>query len=82
MRDNCDFSNGIKNPYASQLKKQITVNVGADTVNYFKPGTSSDEYALSRETLEALEEARHLAHDPNARSYSSFAELLSELDDE
>ncbi len=36
MRDNYDFSNGIKNPYASQLKKQITINLDAETVEYFK----------------------------------------------
>lgn len=36
MRDNYDFSNGVKNPYAAQLKKQITINLDADTVEYFK----------------------------------------------
>ena len=28
MRDNYDFSNGIKNPYADRLKKQITILTG------------------------------------------------------
>ncbi len=36
MRDNYDFSCGVKNPYASQLKKQITINLDAETVDYFK----------------------------------------------
>ena len=36
MRDNYDFSSGVKNPYASQLKKQITINLDAETVEYFK----------------------------------------------
>lgn len=36
MRDNYDFSNGIKNPYAAQLKKQVTINLDAETVSYFK----------------------------------------------
>ena len=36
MRDNYDFSNGVKNPYAGQLKKQVTINLDAETVDYFK----------------------------------------------
>ena len=36
MRDNYDFSDGVKNPYAPQLKKQITINLDAETVDYFK----------------------------------------------
>ena len=36
MRENYDFSNGVRNPYAIQLKKQITINLDAETVEYFK----------------------------------------------
>lgn len=36
MRDNYDFSNGVKNPYVAQLKKQVTINLDAETVEYFK----------------------------------------------
>ena len=36
MRDNYDFSNGIKNPYPPRLKKQVTINLDAETVDYFK----------------------------------------------
>lgn len=36
MRDNYDFSNAIKNPYAKKLKKQITINIDGDTIEYFK----------------------------------------------
>ena len=36
MRDEYDFSNGIKNPYAKLLKKQITVNINETAINYFK----------------------------------------------
>ena len=36
MRDHYDFTDGIKNPYAGQLKKQITINLDAETVDYFK----------------------------------------------
>ncbi len=36
MRDNYDFSNSVKNPYAKQLKKQITIRIDEDTIKYFK----------------------------------------------
>lgn len=38
MRDSYDFSNGIKNPYADRLKKQITITIRVDdyVVDYFK----------------------------------------------
>ena len=36
MRENYDFSNAKKNPYAKRLKKQITINLDADTIDYFK----------------------------------------------
>ena len=36
MRADYDFSNGIKNPYADKLKKQITIRLDDEVVNYFK----------------------------------------------
>ena len=36
MRDEYDFTNAVKNPYAKKLKKQITINIDADTIDYFK----------------------------------------------
>ena len=36
MRDEYDFSNAEKNPYAKRIKKQITINIDADTIGYFK----------------------------------------------
>lgn len=36
MRDEYDFSKGEKNPYATQLKRQVTINLDAETVDYFK----------------------------------------------
>lgn len=36
MRDEYDFSNGRKNPYAAQLKRQITINIDGGTIDYFK----------------------------------------------
>ena len=31
-----DFSKDRKNPYTNKLKKQITINIDADTIDYFK----------------------------------------------
>lgn len=36
MRDEYDFSKGVRNPYAAQLKRQVTINLDASTVDYFK----------------------------------------------
>ena len=36
MRDEYDFSKAVKNPYAKHVKRQITINLNADTVDYFK----------------------------------------------
>lgn len=36
MRDNYDFSNARKKPYAERLKQQVTINLNRETVDYFK----------------------------------------------
>lgn len=36
MRKEYDFSSSRKNPYASQLKKQITIRLDEDAIAYFK----------------------------------------------
>ena len=36
MRDHYDFSQGIKNPYADKLKKQITIRLDDQVIDYFK----------------------------------------------
>ncbi len=36
MRENYDFSKSKRNPYAKRLKKQITIRIDGDTINYFK----------------------------------------------
>ncbi len=36
MRDDYDFSDSMPNPYAKQLKKQITIRLGTDVIAYFK----------------------------------------------
>ena len=36
MRNEYDFSKSKKNPYASQLKKQITIRLDEDSIAFFK----------------------------------------------
>ena len=36
MRKEYDFSNSVKNPYAKKLKKQISIKIEVDTIDYFK----------------------------------------------
>ena len=36
MRTEYDFSNARKNPYAAQLKKQITIRLDEESIAYFK----------------------------------------------
>ena len=36
MRKSYDFSKAEKNPYISKLKKQITIRLDEDTIDYFK----------------------------------------------
>ncbi|MBM3377714.1 MAG: BrnA antitoxin family protein [Betaproteobacteria bacterium] len=36
MRKEYDFSSAQRNPYASQLKKQITIRLDEDSIDYFK----------------------------------------------
>lgn len=36
MRDDYDFSKSTKNPYTKKLKKQVTIRLDEDTIEYFK----------------------------------------------
>ena len=36
MREEYDFSNSIKNPYAKKVKKQISIRIETNTIDYFK----------------------------------------------
>lgn len=49
MRDDYDFSNGVKNPYAKKLKKQITIRVDEDAIDYFK--ALSEELGMPYQSL-------------------------------
>jgi uncharacterized protein (DUF4415 family) len=35
MRDEYDFSNAKPNPYTKKLRKQITIRIDTDTIDYF-----------------------------------------------
>ena len=49
MRDEYDFSGARKNPYEKKLKKQITINLHADTIDDFK--AQSDQSGIPYQTL-------------------------------
>ena len=36
MKKNYDFSKARSNPYAKQLKRQVTIRLDAETIRYFK----------------------------------------------
>ena len=41
MREEYDFTNARKNPYTQKLKKQITINIDSDTIQFFKDMANS-----------------------------------------
>ena len=64
MRDNYDFSNGIKNPYADKLKKQITIRLDDTVIDYFK--NMAEETGMPYQNiinyylLDCVKEKKHL----------------------
>ena len=42
MRKEYDFSDAVRNPYAKYFRKQVTMRLGTDVIEYFK--------ALAKET--------------------------------
>ncbi len=49
MREEYDFSNARKNPYAKKLKKQITINIDSETIDYFK--AKAEQSGIPYQTL-------------------------------
>lgn len=49
MRDNYDFSKGVRNPYAKKLKKQLTIRLDSETIAYFQ--RLAEELAIPYQTL-------------------------------
>ena len=41
MKEEYAFSNAVKNPYAKKLKKQITINIDSEAIDYFKTQAAS-----------------------------------------
>jgi len=36
MKKSYDFSKSVKNPYLKKAKKQLTIRIDEDTINYFR----------------------------------------------
>ena len=49
MRDEYDFSNAKKTPYAAQLKRRVTIRIDGPTIDYFK--ALADETGIPYQTL-------------------------------
>jgi predicted DNA binding CopG/RHH family protein len=49
MRKQYDFSAARKNPYAAQLKKQITIRLDEESIAYFK--TISEDVGIPYQSL-------------------------------
>ena len=49
MRKEYDFSKARKNPYAAQLKKQVTIRLDEESISYFK--SLSDEVGIPYQSL-------------------------------
>jgi len=49
MKEEYDLSDTRKNPYAKKLKKQITINIDTDTIDYFK--VQSETSGIPYQTL-------------------------------
>ena len=49
MRKNYDFTKARRNPYASRLKRQVTIRLDDQTIQYFK--SISQECGIPYQTL-------------------------------
>jgi uncharacterized protein (DUF4415 family) len=49
MREEYDFSESVPNPYAKKLKKQVTIRLEEEIVDYFK--SLSEETEIPYQTL-------------------------------
>jgi uncharacterized protein (DUF4415 family) len=49
MRKHYDFSQAVRNPYAKRLKKQLTIRLDAETLDYFQD--LAQEMSLPYQTL-------------------------------
>lgn len=49
MRDEYDFSQSVQNPYLKKLKKQVTIRLEEEVVDYFKQ--LADETGIPYQSL-------------------------------
>lgn len=49
MKKDYDFSKGNKNPYTTQLKRKITIEISIEVLDYFKK--LSEETSIPYQTL-------------------------------
>ena len=49
MKENYNFLQSRKNPYTKKFKKQITINLDSDTIDYFK--VQSEKSGIPYQTL-------------------------------
>ncbi|MDN5559265.1 MAG: BrnA antitoxin family protein [Ruaniaceae bacterium] len=49
MRDEYDFGDAVPNPYTRRIKKQVTIRLDLDTINYFK--AVADQTGIPYQTL-------------------------------
>ena len=49
MREEYDFSQAVRNPYTRRQKKQITININSETIDYFK--SESEKSGIPYQTL-------------------------------
>jgi uncharacterized protein (DUF4415 family) len=49
MKKNYDFSKAVKNPYAKRLKRQLTIRLDHDTIEYFQK--MAQELGIPYQTL-------------------------------
>ena len=49
MRDHYDFSDSKPNPYAGKIKKQITIRLDSETIEYFK--SMADDKGIPYQSL-------------------------------
>jgi len=49
MKKSYDFSNSVKNPYQKKPKKQLTIRLDEDTIDYFR--TLSEESGIPYQSL-------------------------------
>lgn len=49
MKEEYDFSKARRNPYMKKMKKQITINIDSDIIDYFKE--QSANYGIPYQTL-------------------------------